>query len=1121
MACSSAPPVRTLLQSVPSATASPPGPALLERGAPQEREIRAGETHEYRIAAAAGDYARVSVDQDGVDVAVRLAGPAGEEVLAADGVGGKKEPELLSWIAGTGGSFRLAVSPHDPDGAGTYTVTLEELRPGVPGDDKRIAAERAFSEATHRKAQQGKESMIVAIAKFEEALPLWLEIGDLRQEVETLNRLGAVYRVLGETGKAVSIYERALSLALDSGDRRGEAVARNNLALAHQSLGDPQKALQLFREALAIWEELKDPKEMGITLFNLGNLHLRNGEISLALEKLNRALEIRRADGDLDTQAMILTAISSIRLTEGDPEAALALLAQALDISRQQKDRLSEANVLQNIARIHLLRGELQKALELFTETRDLYQALGALGPKAQVLSNLGATAVHLGDYDQALENYTEALEINQAMKNRTWEAYALWDIGALYELRGAPGLSLEHYDRALELGHAEGNHPVEALALLGIGRTRLALGQREEAVRHLEEALALFRSTGNALGEISATLELGRAWQALSELDRAAGLFQQALMLSRQRQALNNEAVAQAAVARLERDRGNLPAALEASEEALRIVETMRPKVAGQRLRVSFFASRRDYYELYIDIRMRMNEVDPGGGHLEEALAASERARARGLLDLLAEGRIDVRQGIASELKQRETEIGRRISWLQTRLIQELSGQGQGGAPTPEIEAELSRSEEELERLEWQIRREHPRYAAVSHPAPLALARIQELLDDRTALLEFSVGQERSFLFVVTRGGLAGFPLPPGDELAGLVETFRQAVAEPGRRLYNRYVETAYQLYRTLIEPAEPLLRDKPRLILSLEGPLLLLSFEALLTSEAPPGNRLYANLPYLILDRSVTYIPSASVLAELGRPRPAAPEPGDAKLFLGFGAPDYGAPDRVAQLASISPPEGSLERSLRDAGLPNPQPLPNARQEVASIAKLYPQDRVALYVGQQASEENVKDNPFLKTARQVHFAVHGFLNERQPELSGLVLTLDGDDREDGLLQVYEIFNLELQADLVVLSACDTGLGKSVSGEGLLGVTRALLYAGAASVAVSLWQVADTSTSDLMVRFYQHLSRNGDKAEALRLSKLEMIREGRFDRPYFWAPFILIGQPGRVAVTSSPPSRP
>jgi CHAT domain-containing protein len=159
------------------------------------------------------------------------------------------------------------------------------------------------------------------------------------------------------------------------------------------------------------------------------------------------------------------------------------------------------------------------------------------------------------------------------------------------------------------------------------------------------------------------------------------------------------------------------------------------------------------------------------------------------------------------------------------------------------------------------------------------------------------------------------------------------------------------------------------------------------------------------------------------------------------------------------------------------------------------------------EATEENVKDNGLLRTARRIHFATHGLLDEKQPELSGLVLTRTPGSREDGLLQVYEIFNLELDADLVVLSACDTGLGNAVGGEGLLGVTRALLYAGAHSVVVSLWQVDDTSTPDLMVGFYRHLDKAGDKAEALRQAKLTMIHEKRFAHPFYWAPFILIGE--------------
>ncbi|HSN87110.1 MAG TPA: CHAT domain-containing protein, partial [Thermoanaerobaculia bacterium] len=318
-------------------------------------------------------------------------------------------------------------------------------------------------------------------------------------------------------------------------------------------------------------------------------------------------------------------------------------------------------------------------------------------------------------------------------------------------------------------------------------------------------------------------------------------------------------------------------------------------------------------------------------------------------------------------------------------------------------------------------------------------------------------------------------------------------------------YAEAASRLYEILIRPAEPLLGDRPNLIISPDGPLLQLSFEALLTTPSAGSGGGYGGLPYLILDRSVSYVPSASILAELREPRPASAE--TAKLFLGFGAPDYGAAGRAPGTGPAAP-EGSLAQTFRDSGLLNPQPLPASREEVSRIAGLYPPDRVRLYLDGQASEANVKANPFLKEARRIHFAVHGFVNEKEPELSGLLLSLNGDPWENGLLQTYEIFNLELNADLVVLSACDTGLGKNVSGEGLIGVTRALFYAGAASVVVSLWQVADTSTSDLMVRFYRHLNEAGDRAEALRLSKLELIREGRFDHPYYWAPFILIGQP-------------
>jgi CHAT domain-containing protein len=188
--------------------------------------------------------------------------------------------------------------------------------------------------------------------------------------------------------------------------------------------------------------------------------------------------------------------------------------------------------------------------------------------------------------------------------------------------------------------------------------------------------------------------------------------------------------------------------------------------------------------------------------------------------------------------------------------------------------------------------------------------------------------------------------------------------------------------------------------------------------------------------------------------------------------------------------------------------QRLEYSSREVIGIAKRYKPDEVAVYLGSAAKEENVKNNEYLSTARRIHFATHGIISEKQPQYSGLVLTLDDDPTEDGLLQAYEIFNLKLNADLVVLSACRTGLGKEVRGEGLIGLTRAFMYAGAPSVVVSLWEVADRSTAALMVKFYQQLDHAKDKAEALRQAKLALIQSGQFAHPYYWAPFILVGEP-------------
>ena len=397
---------------------------------------------------------------------------------------------------------------------------------------------------------------------------------------------------------------------------------------------------------------------------------------------------------------------------------------------------------------------------------------------------------------------------------------------------------------------------------------------------------------------------------------------------------------------------------------------------------------------------------------------------------------------------------------------------------PSPDLEAQIKEAQDGMEALAVEIRNDYKRYAEVRYPTPLNAQQIQSLLDERTALLHYFVSDDRSFLFVVTRNGLETYQLPGSSKLADDVTRLGRLIRNRGGRALPGYRRAAFALYSVLLGPAAPTLRGKPRLLIAPDGPLYLLPFEALLTEDR---GSTYTNLPYLLRRFAISYVPSASVLADLRKSRPAE---NSTKSFLAFADPSY---QSMAKGALRGPSGTTLAQ------------LPESGQEVKRIAGLFPPTKSVLYLGREATKKNVDQNPFLRSTPRIHFALHGTVNEARPELSGLELS-------DGRLRVPEIFNLKMNADLLTLSACETALGREVHGEGVIGLTRAFLYAGARSIVVSLWPVAERSTPDLMYNMYRSLA--AGKAEALRRAKLEMISSGKFSEPYYWAPFILSGDP-------------
>jgi CHAT domain-containing protein len=539
---------------------------------------------------------------------------------------------------------------------------------------------------------------------------------------------------------------------------------------------------------------------------------------------------------------------------------------------------------------------------------------------------------------------------------------------------------------------------------------------------------------------------------------------------------------------------------------------------VGAHDLRSAFFASVQEHFALTIDLLMEMDGREPRKGYATAALETSERARARGLLDLLVEARAHIREGADPQLAAREGELERRLDASAAERHQLL-----GGEHTPEEAAALDKKIDELtgeyRAVQAQLRRKSPRYAALVQPQPLTGAEIQGQLDPDTILLVYWLGSPqagRGWLWAVTRDGLTSHELPARAVVEAAARRFLDVFVEgKGRPADDKAAE---DLGRMLLSPVGAGIAGK-RVVVVSDGALQYVPFAALPLPSATPGARAGLRRP-LVLDHEVVYEASASSLAVLRRER-ADRRPAPRAVAV-LADPVFEKDDArvaaagrtaVASAAALPRPRAELQRALataraRGAGTGLPR-LPFARREAEAIAAAASPGGVLKALDFQASRQTATSGE-LGRYRVVHFATHGLLDAAHPELSGLVLSLvDEEGRDqDGFLRLHDIYNLHLPAELVVLSACQTGLGREIRGEGLVGLTRGFMYAGASRVVASLWQVDDVATAELMRAFYQGLLRDGQRpAAALRAAQVEMWRKPAWRSPYYWAGFVLQGE--------------
>ncbi|MBD2354964.1 CHAT domain-containing protein [Tolypothrix sp. FACHB-123] len=1051
----------------------------------------------------------------------------------------------------------------------TFKQTQIAQQPAtIQQDANRDAAQKAFDEGMALYEQGTAESRRQAIEKWQQALILWRKAGDKKGEAVTFLGIGRVYDDLGEKQKALEYYNNALPLWRAVGNRGGEATTLNNIGGVYSALGEQQKALEFYNNALPLIRAVGDRGGEATTLVSIGAVYNALGEQQKALEYYNNALPLIRAVGDRGGEAITLNNIGAVYNALGENQKALEYYNNALPLIRAVGDRGGEAITLNNIGAVYNALGENQKALEYYNNALPLIRAVGDRGGEAITLNNIGAVYNELGESQKALEYYNNALPLRRAVGDRGGEASTLNNIGGVYNELGESQKALEYYNNALPLIRAVGDRGGEASTLNNLGLVYSALGENQKALEFYNNALPLWRAVGDRGGEATTLNNIGLVYSALGENQKALEFYNNALPLLRAVGDRGNEANLLGNIAYVERSRGNLQAARTNVEAAIKIIEQLRTKIDSKDLRTSYFATQQGVYKFYIDLLMELHKKSPSQGYAALALHYSERSRARSLIELLNEANAKILKGANPELLAQEQDLRQQIDAKDTLRINLQSSANKNDpitkAAIQKLTTEIENLLNQYQEIQAKIRTSNPAYAKLKNPDPdkdiLKLPQIQQQLDQDTLLLQYSLGEERSFLWVVSSNSLDTYELPKQQDIEksaiNLFCLISQNSSKPPSATDNENPCTnlktpqinvaAKELTQLILSPAKDKL-GKKRLVIVADGALQYIPFAALTDLNAPQsstppkaepekpkevecsnagGIRICSqvkpqnwNYQPLVVNHEIVSLPSASSIA-FQRQQLANRQPASKALAI-LADPVYSVDDPRLKATSTKSTKSdksqsnlelelersALERSARSLNRNGWQRLVNTATEAKEILKFIPAGSSLEALNFDANY-NWATSKALNQFRILHFATHGFVNQDQPALSGIVLSLVNQQGQaiSGYLRLADLFNQDYPAELIVLSACETGLGKNINGEGLVGLTRGLMYAGAARVAVSLWQVSDRGTSILMQEFYkQMLQQNKKPAEALRAAQLKLWQEGR--SPYEWAAFTLQGE--------------
>ncbi len=998
--------------------------------------------------------------------------------------------------------------------------------------DSTADAERLYAEAEKLRTTENAVARREAIKKYEAALEIFSDHGPRTREAQSLNSIGFIYGRLGEFEKSIEYLELSLQVSREIDDKKLQIIALLNIGRSTLLLGRNADSLSKRQLALSISREINDREMEASALNDIGITLFSDGEMHAAKEHFLLAASIFETLGKRLPKASLLNNIGRIDRLIGDQEVALGNYSAALAIFREEKHRSGEADVTLNLGSTYADLFRTAEAFEYFDKALKMFQDMGDRQREAVTLNNIGASYTKFGEQRTALDYYLRSASIAESLGDKRQQALALGNIGNIFLDLGELEKAKDYIDHSLEISRALKSRLEYASALTISGALHNQKGDYATAKIVLTESLAAYRELKSADGQARAHLQLGLANEHAGDLRDAIGHYDLALGHFRKTGMRGEMIKVVANLARTRRSLGEFAAARKDIEEAVEGFEYLRSTVPVQELRSSYFSVGRAFYELYIDLLLNPGTGKPSIADIEKAFLTNEQMRARSLIETLSASNLEIRRGIDPSILEQEALLKVRLNNKEAYRLRLLAGRSKPGQ-IESVEREIRDILGQYHQIRSRIQVSHPNYSALVQPPSASLRQIQnDVLDADSVLVEFSVGRDRSYVWVVTQDSIEHFVLPKRSEIEKTVRHFYRAMTARTEIVANdsikkrrvRLMTADRELEQTTAELSSELLRPiahrftGKRLLIVADDILQYIPFGALsgqAASVEQESSGVNSLRRYLIETNEIVMLPSASTLSVLRSKKPTKAG-GTRNRVSVIADPVFAADDdrlktlRKPGSETIIPVKSSIGANAIPAGLRSDfARLRFSRAEALSIAGLGPKDRELIALDFEANLQTATSER-VGRSEIIHFATHAIVNSSYPELSGIVLSLMDKNgaRTDGYLRLHDIYNLQLDTDLVVLSACETALGKEIKGEGIVGLTRGFMYAGAPSVVASFWRVEDKATADLMKRFYQRMfNEKLPPSAALRASQIAMLKEKTTAHPLYWAGFALQGE--------------